>query len=79
MSDVLKLMLGAFRQVLNNDDLTEQDDFFHHGGDSVAAVQVVELVAETSGLEIPVAYLFIYPTAAELATMVAALPPESYA
>jgi acyl carrier protein len=69
MSD---LTLSAFRQVLDNPGIEPDDDFFAVGGDSVQALMALSIIEEVIGAEIPVAFVFTYPTAAELAQMVAA-------
>jgi acyl carrier protein len=66
------LTLSAFRQVLDNPGIEPGDDFFAAGGDSVQAIMALSIIEEVIGAEIPVAFVFTYPTAAELAEVVAA-------
>ncbi|MFQ6197686.1 SDR family NAD(P)-dependent oxidoreductase [Streptomyces sp. NPDC000405] len=46
------------------------DDFFETGGDSLAAVQLVERVREELGVELPISALFDHPTLTEFSTAV---------
>jgi acyl carrier protein len=43
------------------------DDFFDLGGDSLAAVQLVERILEETGTDLPISAMFDYPTARKLA------------
>ncbi|MFE7497549.1 SDR family NAD(P)-dependent oxidoreductase [Streptomyces albidoflavus] len=47
-----------------------EDDFFDSGGDSLAAVQLVERVREDLGVELPISALFDHPTLAEFSAAV---------
>ncbi|MGW2182446.1 SDR family NAD(P)-dependent oxidoreductase [Streptomyces sp. NPDC001732] len=47
-----------------------EDDFFETGGDSLAAVQLVERVREDLGVELPISALFDHPTLAEFSAAV---------
>lgn len=67
---VLELTLFAYREVLGNPEITEEDNFFELGGDSVQAMDVIALVAESLEIEIPVGLFFASPTPAELAAAV---------
>lgn len=70
------LVLSAYREVLKNPALSAQDDFFDSGGDSIAAMEVAEKTMATTGVELPIAWFFIYPTAEELAEAIAMLAAE---
>jgi acyl carrier protein len=69
-TSVLEVTLFAYREVLGNPEITEDDDFFELGGDSVQATDVIALVAETLDVDIPVGLFFASPTPAELAEAV---------
>ncbi|MGW3959555.1 acyl carrier protein [Amycolatopsis sp. NPDC005003] len=71
---VLEVTLFAYREVLGNPDIAEDDDFFELGGDSVQAMDVIALVAETLDVDIPVGLFFASPTPAELAEAVGTPP-----
>jgi acyl carrier protein len=66
------LTLWAFRQVLDDPDITPDDDFFVVGGDSVGAIMALSAISDALGADIPVALFFIHHTAAELAEAIAA-------
>lgn len=70
--DSLSITLSAFRQVLGNPSVGPDDDFFELGGDSMQAIDAVALIEATVGVEIPTAWFFTFPTAAELASAIAA-------
>jgi natural product biosynthesis luciferase-like monooxygenase protein len=60
-SDLEQGILSAMRQVLGIPTLTSDDDFFHQGGDSLSAVQLVSLIRETFSVELPLQTLFDHP------------------
>jgi nonribosomal peptide synthetase MxcG len=65
-------VLAAYRQALNNAEMTAEDDFFESGGNSVQVMKATELIWEMTGVEIGLGLFFTYPTAAELATAILA-------
>lgn len=69
-ASVLDAVLAAYRQILENPEVTADDDFFEFGGDSIRAMNAIALVQEMIGAEISVGMFFTYPTAAELATAI---------
>jgi enterobactin synthetase component F len=64
-------VLSALRSALGDDRLGPDDDFFAEGGDSVAAVQALQLIQQTTGVQLPVAVFFTHPSAGLLAELVA--------
>ncbi len=69
---IFDVVLTAYRQTLNNAEMTAEDDFFEFGGDSVLVMKATELISEMTGVEIGLGLFFTYPTAAELATAILA-------
>jgi nonribosomal peptide synthetase VibF len=69
---IFDAVLTAYRQTLNNAEMTAEDDFFEFGGDSVLVMKATELISEITGVEIGLGLFFTYPTAAELATAILA-------
>jgi acyl carrier protein len=69
---IFDAVLTAYRQTLNNAEMTAEDDFFESGGDSVLVMEATELIQEMTGVEISLGLFFTYPTAAELATAILA-------
>lgn len=65
-------VLAAYREVLSNTEITEEDDFFESGGDSVMVMKATELIQEMTGVEVGLGLFFTYPTAAELTTAILA-------
>lgn len=70
--NIYDAVLSAYRQTLNNAEVTADDDFFEFGGDSIAVLKATELIWEKTGVEIGLGLFFTYPTAAELATAILA-------
>lgn len=70
--NIYDVVLSAYRQTLNNAEVTADDDFFEFGGDSIAVLKATELIWEMTGVEIGLGLFFTYPTAAELATAILA-------
>lgn len=69
---IFDAVLTAYRQALNNAEITAEDDFFELGGDSVRVMDATELIWKMTGVEIGLGLFFTYPTAAELATAILA-------
>ena len=70
---VEEAVLQALRAALDAPDLSGDDDFFALGGDSRAAVRAITLIREATGIEVPVAFIFLNPSAAKLADAVRSL------
>ncbi|WP_145504080.1 non-ribosomal peptide synthetase [Streptomyces sp. CFMR 7] len=65
---------GVWRQVLASGDLTEHDDVFDRGAQSLQAIQAANRLATELGREVKVAWLFQHATPAALAAFLAAAP-----
>ncbi|HZM77371.1 MAG TPA: condensation domain-containing protein [Candidatus Limnocylindrales bacterium] len=57
----------VWRKVLGRDDISADEDFFHAGGHSLLAIQVIDGLRRSMGVELPVSMLFRYRTIADLA------------
>jgi AMP-binding enzyme/AMP-binding enzyme C-terminal domain/Phosphopantetheine attachment site len=66
-SDIDGAVLGVYREVLGDPALEATCDFFASGGDSLLAVRIAALLGDAMGDDVPVAYVFMHPTPAELA------------
>jgi amino acid adenylation domain-containing protein len=66
-SNVDDAVLDVYREVLGDPALDATCDFFASGGDSLLAVRIAALLRDATGGDVPVAYVFMYPTPAELA------------
>jgi amino acid adenylation domain-containing protein len=63
VATIVVSLLGLNRVSVN-------DNFFYLGGDSLFGIQVIARLSETFQVELPLLYLFDYPTVAELAAEV---------
>ncbi|MDF1812531.1 MAG: beta-ketoacyl synthase N-terminal-like domain-containing protein [Verrucomicrobiales bacterium] len=59
-------MLSLWKRELNNNDITEDDDYFELGGDSLLAVRLLQRIKETFDQAIPMSLLIKAPTARKL-------------
>jgi amino acid adenylation domain-containing protein len=64
-----ELLAGIWSRVLGRDKIGIHDNFFELGGHSLQAVQLLSKIALATNINIPVKQLFLYPTIAELATL----------
>lgn len=60
-------VLAIFRDTLGHDDIGPDDDFFASGGNSIAAIQLLEKVMVRFGAKVPFKRFFAVPTAAAVA------------
>ncbi|MDI3287160.1 myxochelin non-ribosomal peptide synthetase MxcG [Polyangium sp. 15x6] len=65
-TDLEKVVISVWEQILGVSDLSLEDDFFERGGQSLQTIQVATRLGLTLGREIPVAMVFRHPTIAEL-------------
>ncbi|WP_338866169.1 myxochelin non-ribosomal peptide synthetase MxcG [Myxococcus stipitatus] len=66
-TELERVVLGIWEEVLGATDLTPQDDFFDRGGQSLQSIQVANRLGIALGREVAVATVFRHPTAAALA------------
>ena len=67
-------ILEIWAQVLNTGSLRLDDDFFDLGGDSILAMQVVNRIAESTGLWVTIDKFFEHPTVTGLSRVIACSP-----
>ena len=63
--------MGIWAEVLGIDRPGIHDNFFHLGGHSLAATQVVTRLRHEFGIDLPIESLFVRPTVAGLAELLA--------
>jgi amino acid adenylation domain-containing protein/non-ribosomal peptide synthase protein (TIGR01720 family) len=61
-----QIVAGVWEQVLGVENVRADDNFFQLGGHSLLATQVSSKLAEIWNREVPLSYLFEYPTLREL-------------
>ncbi|MEH1899107.1 MAG: amino acid adenylation domain-containing protein [Nostoc sp.] len=61
-----KVLTGIWSDVLGLEQIGIHDNFFALGGHSLSAMQVIARLRETLKVELPISYLFDYPTVVEL-------------
>lgn len=66
VEQLTELVLQHARDALDMPELSEDDNFFEAGGDSIAAVHVIESLREASGIEVAMADFFTAATLGEL-------------
>ena len=71
-TELVELVVDVYRAALANPDLAADSDFFEAGGDSLSAFQITGGIESGTGVEVPVALVFAYPSPAELAAVVEA-------
>lgn len=63
-----EMIVHCYRSVLLLNDIGPESDFFDNGGDSLAAVNLSLMLAQASGVTVPVTRHYEYPTPRALAT-----------
>lgn len=66
-ADVAERVAQLYARVLELDEVGEKDDFFALGGDSLAAIDLLDLVKETFGVEVPARTFYRATAVCELA------------
>jgi acyl carrier protein len=65
-----EMLAAIWGEVLKLDQIGVQDDFFELGGHSLLATQVISRVRERLRIDLPLRYLFEFPTIAGLAAAI---------
>ncbi|MGH1486105.1 MAG: amino acid adenylation domain-containing protein [Cellvibrionaceae bacterium] len=65
-NDVDIIVFKLFQKYLSNHDINMEDDFFHNGGDSLAAVKLIVELNNTLGVNLPMAILLQVSTLQQL-------------
>jgi acyl carrier protein len=68
---------AIIRSVLEIESVSQDDDFFEIGGDSLAAVRVMTRVRRRYNIQMPLSSLFRHPTAEALAAHIVTKRAES--
>lgn len=71
-------ILRIWKQVLGNDMLGVQSNFFEHGGQSVKAIQIVSRIYRDMGIRAELKDVFIFPTVKKLAGKIAGQQQHIY-
>jgi len=66
-SEMERIIVGVWRDVLKMDKVGVEDNFFDLGGNSFSSILAANRLREVLGVEVPVTRLFQYPTVASLA------------
>jgi amino acid adenylation domain-containing protein len=73
----VELVVEAWRDVLDRDDVTADTDFFGIGGDSLAAVSIVVAVGDAIGRTVPIAALLTGRTPAGMVAIIGGSTPSA--
>jgi amino acid adenylation domain-containing protein len=68
-----EILCSLFASVLGVSEISVDDSFFDHGGDSILLIHLIKRVRETLGVNFPISTFFEAPTVAELAKELLAL------
>jgi amino acid adenylation domain-containing protein len=68
-----EILCSLFASVLGVSEVSVDDSFFDHGGDSILLIHLIKRVRETLGVNFPISTFFEAPTVAELAKELLAL------
>ena len=66
-----ELVVSTWRSVLGRDDVDARSDFFDLGGDSLLAVEIVTVIGDALGREVPIAALLVGRSPAGMASLLA--------
>jgi amino acid adenylation domain-containing protein len=67
-TDMQRLLLERFKNLLGVEEIGVEDDFFARGGHSLLAAQLVARLRRELGVEVPLALIFQTPTVAGIAS-----------
>jgi amino acid adenylation domain-containing protein len=70
-------LVDIWREILHREDVGIHENFFHLGGHSLMATQVISRIGNTLGVELPLRSIFEAPTIARLAETVSAAKAEN--
>jgi amino acid adenylation domain-containing protein len=73
-NEVEQQLASIWEEVLNVRPIGIHDNFFHVGGHSLLAVQVISRLRDAFDVDVPLRDLFEHPTVARLATAIAGIP-----
>lgn len=65
-----EIILQIWQDIFNNQLINVNDNFFDIGGDSLTALQAIEAIERYYAINVPIVYLFEFPTVALLANKV---------
>ncbi|WP_432339519.1 amino acid adenylation domain-containing protein [Bacillus tequilensis] len=68
-----------FEDVLNNDHIGIQDNFFDHGGHSLKATVLMSRIAKEFHVQVPLKDIFAHPTVEDLASIIRGTEENQYA
>lgn len=71
VTDIEQRIIAIWTDVLGEDDIAPDDDFFDLGGSSIAAVRILPRLNEEFGVDAEIGLVFDHPTPGELAAAVA--------
>ena len=77
-NEIEELLLAAWREVLETQAISIDDNFFSLGGHSLAAIQVRSRINELFNIDIPAKLLFEAPTIELIAKEILALQAQQY-
>ncbi len=73
---VERLLVRVWSRVLGVPDVSIHDNFFDLGGDSLVSVRLAAELSAALDVELPVKFIFLYPTIAASTAAIGTLPPR---
>jgi non-ribosomal peptide synthetase component F/acyl carrier protein len=77
-ADITAILVRLIEEVLVVDDVTPEDDFFGIGGDSLLALSLMDRIADTFGVTLPLGVFFEDATIASVADVIAKERPARH-
>jgi len=66
LTEYEKICMSIWQQAFNSHEIASQDNFFDIGGNSLLALQIITQLKKYYNVQIPLYYLFEYPTVSSL-------------
>ncbi|MFD2679426.1 amino acid adenylation domain-containing protein [Bacillus seohaeanensis] len=76
-NDTEEKILNIWNELLDKENISVNDNFFEVGGHSLLATQIISKIRRNLDLEVPLLYLFKYPTIRQLSMQLEKMTPTN--